>query len=146
MQWQSNGDNIKIMKYFIPDQSKLLSDLGMASESGKWFEHVSEMATSTGVQKANYWRIADGAYRYGFITAFNLSDFIFPSETARKNCKKLWGGLPAWSGDGYMGRPYKGSLGFFQGISWKYHQHCLLDLSEDEAVEEIMQQANKIKQ
>ena len=54
--------------------SKKLKKLGVKQESVFWWEHITEMATASGVQKANYWRITDGAFRRGFVPAFTPAE------------------------------------------------------------------------
>lgn len=54
--------------------AKKLKELGVKQESHFWWEHVTEMASASGAQKTDYWRIADLSYRDGFISAFTVAE------------------------------------------------------------------------
>jgi len=73
--------------------SKRMDELGIKTKSYFWWEHITEMATASGVSKVDYWRTTDGAYREGFIPAY-LSDEI--AEMLKKEniqyqfCRGFW--------------------------------------------------------
>jgi hypothetical protein len=71
--------------------AKRLKELGVKQESIFWWREFTEMATSTGVQKANYWALQDGAHRRGAISAFTVAELgeMLPHTVQKDDCDWL---------------------------------------------------------